>query len=842
MRAYIKKRLKEVLHSMLEVHHQGLETGADEIIYQTLQECQKTAISIGKVIEDNFEDPSESISVLEKYCEALYQLSLQIPFCSKAVEELDGYIQKVIQNTEKEPTKILVVFFPYKASMWDSLESIWEAASEDKRCECMVVPIPYFKLENGGQKVTYTYEGIEFPEYVPIIDYRKFSVEKEHPEIVYVHNPYDNYNYVTSVHPDYYSGTLKQYVEKLIYVPYYVTSGSVSEHHKYLSVYENMDYMVVQSKHFKEGFFLSKYYNKILPFGSPKFDRIIKLSRSGVKMQKQWESIIGNKHAVMLNTSINCFLTDGEVFIKKLWNIFKLSEEEKNVVLIWRPHPLLEATIKSMRRNLLESYQELKDFFVSHKIGILDETPDITKTVVQADAYMGESESSVVSLFDVAGKPILILNNYIYREATNEERKRIKFMDAVYNENKWWLVSSDYNGLFCVSDENWDQVDFVGRVEGENKWTCAYSALGIDGDYVRMCPFDALEAVDYNRLEHKFIQNIGRMDRNISAIKMFNYGKSIFYLSIYQNLILERNLETGEWTYHEHVYPEREEGKSSNIRKYIWDAVSDGKYLFMSSAISNKVIRFNMKDKKAVAYGVGVRNKGFSGIICDSEHIYLADMQTGNIECINKQMKYVCSLRMPKEFRVMDYGKSMLIAHDKLIDAGEWIITIPFNGNGIVKINKEKRTAHMLVPQFWDGALNISNGYAPWKRGVAAFARFTPQRTLLVQRLFDGGMAQIDIVNEVYNFFYPCMSEDAFSRFTDGQDGFEKTDDDNNFSCRESVLFSIKKFLSFLVDGDYSSSRKAQLEALPSLSADLEGTCGKKVHEFIIKELCERDL
>ena len=38
----------------------------------------------------------------------------------------------VLEITKEEKFKREIVFLPYKASMWDSLESVWKAADEDK--------------------------------------------------------------------------------------------------------------------------------------------------------------------------------------------------------------------------------------------------------------------------------------------------------------------------------------------------------------------------------------------------------------------------------------------------------------------------------------------------------------------------------------------------------------------------------------------------------------------------------------------------------------------------------------------------------------------------------------
>ncbi len=839
IRKYIKEALIQVLHSLIEVHHEGLIKKQEETLLQILQECQKAAIDIGEIIENNIEKPEKNILVLEEYCEKLYEFSLKPSLCEKSIVELDNYIKKVLQNIEKEQEKILVVFFPYKASMWDSMESIWAAVKNDKRCECKVIPIPYYKLEQVSKEAKIAYEGTAFPEYVPITDYNKFSLEKMKPDIAYIHNPYDQFNYVTRVYADYYSGAIKQHVNKLIYVPYYVTGGSVSEHHKYLPVYENMDYMIAQSERFKEGFRFTPYYDKILPLGSPKFDRMINMSKGKLEIPEEWKNIIDGKIVLMLNTSINCFLSEEAVFFKKLWCIFKLFEEEKDIVLIWRPHPLLEATIKSMRIGLLGAFQELKQYFLSHCIGIYDQTPDISKTVIISDGYIGESASSVVSLFDIAGKPIFILDNYIWDEMSIEERRVLRFNDALYDEGKWWVVSLDYNGLFCVEDNKWDKIRFIGRPNDSNKWTCGHSMLEKEGDDIFLCPYDAYRVEAYNKIKQNFIDLSNKVNKSICAKMMFRYKESMFYLLTYENLILEYNIKTGKWFNYEGVYSQLKEGVTNKYSAYIWDAVCNGKYIYIISADSNKLLRFSMVTKKAQAYRVGEMNESFSGITRDSEFIYLAESKTGNIKCYNEQMQFVSTYKMPDGFKVLHFGGkgAMSMAHTKILDMEEWLITLPFNGNSMVKINKKTKKSYMLIPEFWEKTMYVSNGYRPWKRGVAVFAKKLDKKRVLVQRFLDGALAEVDIENDFYLSYVAKMSEESFRQFMMREDGFEKTDENSNFVCKESALFSVKDFFAIMKSNTYSQIRNHQIESLKTMTANLDGTCGQKVHEFMMREL-----
>ena len=51
------------------------------------------------------------------------------------------------------PEQRAVVFMPYKSSMWDCMESVWQAACEDSDCVPYVVPIPYLDgiLDTGNK-------------------------------------------------------------------------------------------------------------------------------------------------------------------------------------------------------------------------------------------------------------------------------------------------------------------------------------------------------------------------------------------------------------------------------------------------------------------------------------------------------------------------------------------------------------------------------------------------------------------------------------------------------------------------------------------------------------------
>ena len=92
------------------------------------------------------------------------------------------------------------------------------------------------------------------------------------------------------------------------------------------------------------------------------------------------------------------------------------------MALLWRPHPLIQATIESMRPQLWEGYKEIRDRYVEEGWGIYDDSADVDRAVVLSDAYYGDG-SSVVQLCRKQYKTVLFQDvDYI-----NEDEEQFFF-------------------------------------------------------------------------------------------------------------------------------------------------------------------------------------------------------------------------------------------------------------------------------------------------------------------------------------------------------------------------------------------------------------------------------
>ena len=197
--------------------------------------------------------------------------------------------------SERQGKTIEMAFFPYKASMWDSMESIWQAANADPDCHAVVVPIPYVDKDPDGNVREEHYEIDLYPENVPVVDYREYNLQEKRPDIAFIHNPYDHLNLVTSVHSDYYSFNLKKWVKCLVYTPYFALSGNLSRNYSDFSAYHHVDYIVTQGEDHRKSFDQKLPDDMFLPFGSPKFDSVIRKCKNPAPIPSAWKERMEGK-------------------------------------------------------------------------------------------------------------------------------------------------------------------------------------------------------------------------------------------------------------------------------------------------------------------------------------------------------------------------------------------------------------------------------------------------------------------------------------------------------------------------------------------------------------------
>ncbi len=529
MRNAQKQEVLDCMESLQQAHEEiknALNEGNYSLAQNMFSQCQEFAVSIGENIERLEGEGHTTVARLEEYCETLYHIYEEVGSggtgSGKIYKKLQRQLLKV-ENSAKNDIHVRkeLVFLPYKASMWDSLESVWKAAVEDSDCDAYVIPIPYYDKKPDGSLGEMHYEAGLYPEDVPIVSYESYDFEKRRPDMIFIHNPYDECNHVTSVMPFFYSENLKQFTDNLVYLPYFILEEvnpddqqavEGMQHFCLVPGVMNADKVIVQSENMRRVYIevLVKklgektrgyWEKKIQGLGSPKIDKILNTKKEELEIPEGWQKIIRKsdgswKKIVLYNTSVSALLRHNEKMLEKIRDALQVFYENRGeVALLWRPHPLIQATIESMRPQLWAEYEQIVKKYREEGWGIYDNTVDIDRAVCLSDAYYGDG-SSVVQLYEKLEKPVMFQSVEV-RKFENGRMKIAPYQTGVY-EDDIYMIDGIHDALYKLNDKM-DKCEFVSHLNGGGKYypyfsiTCIGDGFFFTPDYGECCAIYNIE-------------------------------------------------------------------------------------------------------------------------------------------------------------------------------------------------------------------------------------------------------------------------------------------------------------------------------------------------------------
>lgn len=441
MRYFRVKQIHKNFELLTQVHQliiTCLENKQYNQVVEALESSLLTMQEIKQILLLEKSLVTQTIETIEGYLQlisAIYAaMTMNKPLNINEIgRQLNECLHKVVTSFDREVDveKKKIVFMPYKAAMWDSMASVWQAAMADNHAQVSVVPIPYYDRCADGSLGKFHDERNLFPKEVSTIAYDTFELASEYPDIIIVHNPYDEYNHVTSVAPDFYTSILKNYTAKLVYIPYFVLDeAEISiesiRHFANTPAVLNAHQVILQSEKMKELYVQAlveeygdatrpEWQGKILGIGSPKLDAT-NLQTANIDLlpeswkQKLYKADGSRKKVIFYNTSMGAFLENSQAMLLKILDVFQVFKaQQEETVLLWRPHPLMLSTIQSMRPELTAIYQQLVQQYLKDDFGIYDDTPDLHRSLALADAYYGD-HSSLVKICKEANIPVMIQN------------------------------------------------------------------------------------------------------------------------------------------------------------------------------------------------------------------------------------------------------------------------------------------------------------------------------------------------------------------------------------------------------------------------------------------------
>lgn len=283
-------------------------------------------------------------------------------------------------------TDFVIGFLPYKRSMWNSMASVYEECRK-AGAVAYILPLPYYLMPDKqivNEQDLFSEEGT-----LDISMIQKISFD-----YLVIHYPYDGNNKVTSMLPEYYTAQLRNY-GKVIFIPYSCTPGIFTRLHAGLA---NIDYAFLRSEEECEAFIAEwaehgvDFSGRVFGYGSPKMDAMQKCSCGS---------------STLVINSLAPYLYAPFVKIDAYQTVIT-HEIGRGRKVIFRPHPLLRQTIKSMRPDTEEVYNEFVEWCKAQENVIYDETEDLEHALKQAD-YLISDPSSVLEMWQSTGREYSII-------------------------------------------------------------------------------------------------------------------------------------------------------------------------------------------------------------------------------------------------------------------------------------------------------------------------------------------------------------------------------------------------------------------------------------------------
>lgn len=435
----LRNKVQDFIPLFCEAHReirQHITNQEYDVVPQILAGCQDAAIQIGTMIEQERGEGHPTVKLLEQYCETIFQIHTELGHGQLAeVAALSDFETSLAVSTRRDlEEKKVVVFVPYKASLWGTMESVWQAAMEDEDTEVYVIPTPYYYKDAYGKAKTEEphYETEGYPEDVVLTGYEDFDFQAMHPDLVVIQCPYDEYNYGMTVHPFFYAKNLKKYTDELVYIPAFVVDeiGPGDDRAKEtLKSYCNTpgvvyaDTVIVQSEQMKDVYVelltefagedtKSIWENKIRGFGSPVYNQKPPM-KEDLEVPEKWLSVLQKpdstwKKVILYSTSASALVCYGQKMIDKMKDVLQIFREHQDeIALLWRPDEHVLEVGKRVDETVLLCYNELVREYREDGWGIYDDSAEVERAVVLCDAGYGDG-GEVLNMCRVKGKTVMV--------------------------------------------------------------------------------------------------------------------------------------------------------------------------------------------------------------------------------------------------------------------------------------------------------------------------------------------------------------------------------------------------------------------------------------------------
>ncbi len=229
------------------------------------------------------------------------KLFYEYPIDKNDLKKRSNVLSSFKEENKPEFQKPRLYFLPSLYSRWESMRGLFLEANKDDSVDCFLMPLPYYYKDGLGgcspaQWDYALYEDELGKDNPSLLDFRTIDLKEISPELIFINDPCDEYNLSFMIDPGFFSKKLKSCTKQLIYIPWFVTSeidledkedGKAivnAENYVIMPAPVHSDYVILQSEGIAKLYqsllekesgaeFANYWKEKLLPFGSPLFDK-----------------------------------------------------------------------------------------------------------------------------------------------------------------------------------------------------------------------------------------------------------------------------------------------------------------------------------------------------------------------------------------------------------------------------------------------------------------------------------------------------------------------------------------------------------------------------------------
>ncbi|MCR4960923.1 MAG: LicD family protein [Lachnospiraceae bacterium] len=380
------------------------------------ERAQQLAIKAGEAIENIYGEGTQTVALLEEFCENIYELAEKLNVNKINPNDsmrITGLSVTILQSFTALKERNITVFFPFSAKHWKGMKDIYEQCKQDTHRYVIVVPIPYYDKTFSGKLLNERYDIDDYPPNIDCRDFRKIAFSHFDIDTAVIQNGYDEFNASVSVHPFFYARNIKKRAGKLIYIPFFsmaecdLSDEKTSVNLPYFAVIPGTvcaDEIILENEQVRD-----KYIEALDAAAGLGFHNVWNEKVTIRTTESISDVSCNNRKCILFSISISDIFLHKDAAISKLKSVLELFKNESDTLeVLWQEDTCFFDSLDKIDHAISEKVKAIVNDFSSWESGNYIEQDNGTDTVRSVNAFYG-SAGYLMNLSVRAGIPVMMM-------------------------------------------------------------------------------------------------------------------------------------------------------------------------------------------------------------------------------------------------------------------------------------------------------------------------------------------------------------------------------------------------------------------------------------------------